>query len=39
LPVDIEVTPQPATGPQGLDDVLTAAGGTAEATLAALRRA
>jgi len=36
LPVDIEVTPQPATGPQGLDGVLTAAGGTAEASLIAV---
>jgi leucyl aminopeptidase len=36
LPVDIEVTPLPATGPQGLDDVLTAPGGTGQATLIAV---
>ena len=36
MPVDIDVTPLPATGPQGLDDVLTAAGGTAEAALIAV---
>jgi hypothetical protein len=36
LPVDIQVTPPPATGPQGLDDALTAPGGTAGATLIAV---
>ncbi|HEY2238707.1 MAG TPA: hypothetical protein VGI21_07940 [Streptosporangiaceae bacterium] len=36
MPVDIEVTPQPATGPQGLDGVLTTVGGTAEAALIAV---
>jgi leucyl aminopeptidase len=33
LPVDIEVTPQPPTRPQGLDDALTAPGGTGDAAL------
>jgi leucyl aminopeptidase len=36
LPADIAVNPQPATGPQGLDDVLTASRGTGEATLIAV---
>ncbi|HEY2522367.1 MAG TPA: leucyl aminopeptidase family protein [Streptosporangiaceae bacterium] len=36
MPVDIEVTPSPATGPQGLDEVLIAPGGTAEAALIAV---
>jgi leucyl aminopeptidase len=36
LPADIAVTPLPATGPQDLDDVLTASRGTAEATLIAV---
>jgi leucyl aminopeptidase len=36
LPVNIEVTPPPAPGLQGLDDVLTAPGGTAEVALIAV---
>jgi hypothetical protein len=36
LPVNIEVTPPPATGPQGLDDAPTGPGGTAGATLIAV---
>ena len=36
MPVDIDVTPQPAAGPQGLDDVLTAPGGTGGAALVAV---
>ena len=36
MPVEIEVTSQPATGPQGLDDVLTTSGGTGAAALVAV---